>query len=68
MTIQRLRDNQEELLESYRAPLLAKIRKLEREKSQLTNENNHFRAVLHQVGKDYGIEEIGAILYEIKES
>ena len=66
MTIERLIDNQEELLESYRAPLLAKIRKLNKSNEQLQDENNNLRAVLHQLGKDYGIEEIGEMLYPPK--
>jgi len=63
MTFQQLRENQEELLESYRAPLLAKIRKLTKANDDLQTENNQLRAVLYQVGKDYGIEDLADYVF-----
>ena len=48
-----------QIQESARAPLISIIDRQQKELS-------HLRAVLHQVGKDYGIEEIGEMLYPPK--
>lgn len=59
MTTDKLKKNTKQLIESTRAPLLAII-------DRQAEELGHLRAVLHQVGKDYGIEEIGEMLYPPK--